>query len=103
MNRMQQYSTVAAILPSPDGRFVPCPSVMTEEELIRFLIYILSPCFQAGFAGFSARKTNMRDCPENRLHRPYIYESGRFSFPELGGRFPVGMGVYKKNAFFGSE
>ncbi len=24
-------------LPSPDGEFQPCPTVMTEEELIRFL------------------------------------------------------------------
>ena len=26
-----------AILPSPDGTFGPCPTVMTEEELIQFL------------------------------------------------------------------
>lgn len=37
MNSTQQRSDLQAILPSPDGEFVPCPSVMTEEELIRFL------------------------------------------------------------------
>jgi len=26
-----------AILPSPDGTFGPCPTIMTEEELIHFL------------------------------------------------------------------
>jgi hypothetical protein len=28
---------LSAILPGPDGAFVICPAVMTEEELIRFL------------------------------------------------------------------
>jgi len=37
MNSMQQSSGLSAILPTPDGRFIPCPSVMTEEEVIRFL------------------------------------------------------------------
>ena len=34
---MQQNNKSPAILPSPDGEFIPCPTVMTEEELIRFL------------------------------------------------------------------
>jgi len=33
----QEYMESPAILPSPDGTFGPCPTVMTEEELIRFL------------------------------------------------------------------
>jgi len=37
MNFMQEHSAVASILPGPDGECVPCPSVMTEDELIRFL------------------------------------------------------------------
>ena len=37
MNSMQQSSGLSAILPTPDGKFIPCPSVMTEEELIRLL------------------------------------------------------------------
>ena len=37
MNSTQQYTALAAILPGPDGEFGPCPVVMTEEELIRFL------------------------------------------------------------------
>lgn len=37
MNNAQQSSGRPAILPSPNGGFVLCPSVMTEEELIRFL------------------------------------------------------------------
>jgi hypothetical protein len=37
MNSMQLSSGLPAILPGPNGEFVPCPSVMTEEELIRFL------------------------------------------------------------------
>jgi hypothetical protein len=37
MDCMQQNLEVLAILPDTDGGFVPCPSVMTEEELIRFL------------------------------------------------------------------
>lgn len=34
---MQRHLELSAILPDPHGGFVPCPSVMTEEELIRFL------------------------------------------------------------------
>jgi hypothetical protein len=37
MNRMQQSSVLPAVLPNPDGEFVQCQSVMTEDELIRFL------------------------------------------------------------------
>ncbi len=37
MNITQEHTTVAAVLPTPDGGFGPCPTVMTEEELIRFL------------------------------------------------------------------
>lgn len=37
MNNAQQSSGRPAILPGPNGGFVLCPSVMTEEELIRFL------------------------------------------------------------------
>ena len=37
MTRTQEYTESPAILPSPDGTFGPCPTVMTEEELIRFL------------------------------------------------------------------
>jgi hypothetical protein len=37
MSIMQKNSDQPAILPSPDGQFLPCPTVMTEEELIRFL------------------------------------------------------------------
>jgi len=37
MNRIQESTEFTAILPGPDGEYVPCPSVMTEEELIRFL------------------------------------------------------------------
>ncbi len=37
MDSMQQNSGIPAILPDTDGRFVPCPTLMTEEELIRFL------------------------------------------------------------------
>jgi hypothetical protein len=37
MNSMQQHSEPSTILPGPDGEFSPCPTVMTEEELIRFL------------------------------------------------------------------
>jgi len=37
MNRTQGNTEFAAIIPGPEGEFVPCPSVMTEEELIRFL------------------------------------------------------------------
>ena len=28
---------LSAVLPGPDGAFIICPAVMTEEELIRFL------------------------------------------------------------------
>jgi len=34
---MQQSLELPAILPGPDGGFLLCPTVMTEEELIRFL------------------------------------------------------------------
>ena len=37
MNRTQQDSDRSAVLPAEDGRLIPCPTVMTEEELIRFL------------------------------------------------------------------
>jgi hypothetical protein len=37
MNSTREHAELAAILPSPDGRFSLCPTVMTEEELIRFL------------------------------------------------------------------
>ena len=37
MNSTQQNITPATVLPSPEGEFEPCPTVMTEEELIRFL------------------------------------------------------------------
>jgi len=37
MNSTQEHTALAAILPGPDGGFGPCPTVMTEEELIRFL------------------------------------------------------------------
>jgi len=32
-----EYMESPAILPNPEGAFSPCPTVMTEEELIRFL------------------------------------------------------------------
>jgi len=37
MSSTQQISRLTAILPRSDGEFEPCPTVMTEEELIRFL------------------------------------------------------------------
>ena len=37
MNSTLQNSELPAILPGPEGAFVPCPTVMTEDELIRFL------------------------------------------------------------------
>ena len=37
MSSTQRKIKSTAILSGPDGEFVPCPSVMTEEELIRFL------------------------------------------------------------------
>ena len=37
MNNAQQSSGRPAILPGPNCGFVLCPTVMTEEELIRFL------------------------------------------------------------------
>jgi len=37
MNSAQGHTELTTILPGPDGRFGPCPTVMTEEELIRFL------------------------------------------------------------------
>ena len=37
MNNTLQNSELPAVLPSTDGNFLPCPTVMTEDELIRFL------------------------------------------------------------------
>jgi len=37
MNSTKQNIKFTAILPGSDSQFVPCPTVMTEEELIRFL------------------------------------------------------------------
>ena len=37
MNSPQRCRELPATLPSSDGEFLPCPAVMTEEELIRFL------------------------------------------------------------------
>ncbi|MFX0197977.1 MAG: hypothetical protein ACFFCW_17800 [Candidatus Hodarchaeota archaeon] len=37
MNITQQNTKSTTILRSPDGEYRLCPSVMTEEELIRFL------------------------------------------------------------------
>jgi hypothetical protein len=37
MNSTHQNIKSTAILPGSDGEFIPCPSVMIEEELIRFL------------------------------------------------------------------
>jgi len=37
MNNTQEHIELTSILPSRDGGFSPCPTVMTEEELIRFL------------------------------------------------------------------
>ena len=37
MNEMQDGPTLAAVLPRQGGSFISCPTVMTEEELIRFL------------------------------------------------------------------
>jgi hypothetical protein len=37
MNSTQEQAELTAILPEPTGAFGPCPIVMTEEELIRFL------------------------------------------------------------------
>ena len=37
MSSMQQHPGPFAILAGSEGEFVPCPSVMTEDELIRFL------------------------------------------------------------------
>jgi len=37
MNITQQNTKSTTILRSPDGEYLLCPSVMTEEELIRFL------------------------------------------------------------------
>ncbi len=37
MNSTQEHTELAAILPAPDGGFGLCPTVMTEEELVRFL------------------------------------------------------------------
>ena len=37
MNSTQPNVNLPSVLPSPDGRLLPCPTIMTEEELIRFL------------------------------------------------------------------
>ncbi len=37
MTNVAQNLELPAILPGSDGAFVVCPTVMTEEELIRFL------------------------------------------------------------------
>ena len=37
MTSVQQHAGLPAVLPESNGEFVPCPSVMTEDELIRFL------------------------------------------------------------------
>jgi len=37
MNNTQQTPDSPAILPTEGSRLCPCPTVMTEEELIRFL------------------------------------------------------------------
>ncbi len=37
MNGTQQNSGLPAVLPGSDGALGPCPTVMTEDELIRFL------------------------------------------------------------------
>ena len=37
MSSTQQNGRFTAILPRSDVEFDPCPTVMTEEELIRFL------------------------------------------------------------------
>ncbi len=37
MNSTQRSPELPAILPDSAGGFLPCPTVMTEEELIQFL------------------------------------------------------------------
>ncbi len=37
MNSTQEYPELAGVLPGPNSASGPCPIVMTEEELIRFL------------------------------------------------------------------
>ena len=37
MSNIQQRDELSTMLPAPDGGFDQCPTVMTEEELIRFL------------------------------------------------------------------
>ena len=37
MNRTQQSPNQPAVVPTQDGGPVPCPTVMTEKELIQFL------------------------------------------------------------------
>jgi hypothetical protein len=34
---MQESNEFTAVLRGPTGEHIPCPSIMTEEELIRFL------------------------------------------------------------------
>jgi len=37
MNRMRQNPERSSVVSTQDGRLVPCPTVMTEAELIQFL------------------------------------------------------------------
>lgn len=37
MNIAQHNLKPPAMLHNPDGEFLPCPTIMTEDELIRFL------------------------------------------------------------------
>lgn len=37
MDSVQQYVKLAAVPPGTDGAFDLCPTVMTKDELIRFL------------------------------------------------------------------
>jgi len=73
VNSTRQSIEVPTILPGPDGGFGPCPTVMTEEELIRFLrIPEISTA------------TNYRNVIENlkRLHGlPRIHLCGKAVYP----------------------
>ncbi len=73
MNRTQRGVELPAILPGPDGGFGVCPTVMTEEELIRSLRI---PEISAA--------TNYRNVIENlkRKHGlPRIYLCGKTVYP----------------------
>lgn len=37
MDKTQQSPDQPAVVPTRDSRFIPCPTVMTEQELIQFL------------------------------------------------------------------